>query len=283
MHIKILYQDQDIILINKPFGVVVNLANTNKNPSIQEWFALEFLTQEPINYLKTQNKSIWQALVPPEFDASYGSPEEIFINRQGIVHRLDKDTSGVLLLAKNPGALVNLLWQFKQRTTQKSYQCLVHGKPSINEGVIDAPLARSSKDRQKFAVVAGGRTALTHYQVAQNFLASNLTSYLLSKYPDSKLGLRKQARIYEAGFSLINCWPKTGRTHQIRVHLKHLGHPLVGDSTYVGKKRAKIDALWCQRHFLHATSLEFAHPRSGQKMTISAPLTADLQAVLSLL
>lgn len=284
MQINILYEDQDILVLNKTAGVVVNQAQTNKGLSIQEWFVQQGLA-------KLLSKANWQALVPANFDANYGTPEETFNRRQGLVHRLDKNTSGALLLAKNPGALVNLLSQFKQRLTQKIYHCLVHGKPQVPEGFINAPLARSSKDRKKFAVVAGGRTASTHYQLIKEYRSEKLIQHLIKQgfknsglsSQEKKLLEAKNLRMYQSGFALIACQPKTGRTHQIRVHMKHLGHALVGDSTYTGKKRAKTDAIWCPRQFLHAMSLEFSHPRTGKKTIIKAPLALDLQAVLALL
>ncbi len=284
MQINILYEDQDIFILNKTAGVVVNQAATNKELSIQEWFAQQGLA-------KLSPKASWQALVPINFDASYGTPEETFARRQGLVHRLDKNTSGVLLLAKNPGALVNLLSQFKQRLTQKTYHCLVHGKLQVPEGFITAPLGRSSKDRKKFAVVAGGRTASTHYKLINEYGSEKLTQYLVEQRlknenlfsQEKKLLETKNLRMYQEGFSLVACQPKTGRTHQIRVHMKHIGHALVGDNTYTGKRRTKTDAIWCPRQFLHAMRLEFSHPRTGKKTIIKAPLSSDLQAVLVLL
>lgn len=282
---QILYQDKDLVLVNKPSGVVVNQADTFSGETIQAWFRQYLAKQGPMS------QKDWQALVPGDFNDQYGTPEEIFAGRAGLVHRLDKETSGVLLLATNPGSLVNLLAQFKNRQTTKTYSCLVHGKLNPKEGIIDAPLARSSKDRKKFAVVATGRSAKTYYQVLKEFSAQNLIDTLVEKRINDKTldPLEKKAlnnknlRMYEAGFSLVSCQPKTGRTHQIRVHLKNLGNSLVGDQTYSGKKRAKVDRIWCPRQFLHAAKLEFTHPRTQQTLKIEAELTPDLQKVLKLL
>lgn len=282
---QILYQDQDLVVINKPAGVIVNQADTFSGETVQSWFRA-YLESQP-----AMPKEQWQALVPADFDPQFGSPEEIFVQRAGLVHRLDKETSGVLVLATNPGSLVNLLAQFKHRQTQKTYLCLVHGKLNPKEGMIDAPLARSSKDRKKFAVVATGRSAITSYQVKQEFGAKKLIETLIdwrinhqNLMPvDRKALNNKNLRMYEAGFSLVSCQPKTGRTHQIRVHLKHLGNSLVGDMAYTGKKRAKVDRLWCPRQFLHAAKLELIHPRTGQVLMVEADLTPDLQEVIKLL
>jgi 23S rRNA pseudouridine1911/1915/1917 synthase len=190
---------------------------------------------------------------------------------------LDKETSGVLLLAKNPGTLVNLLAQFKNRETSKTYSALVHGKFQVKEGKLSAPIARASRNRLRFTVVADGKPAETFYKVEQEFANLDITKLENLKKPDKK----KARNTYQQGFSLVEAKPKTGRTHQIRVHLSAMQHPLVGDKVYSGKKRAKFDYLWCQRHFLHAKNLTFRDPRSQEMMTIKADLTPDLKEVLA--
>ena len=272
MNFEILYQNQDLLLINKPAGVVVNKAQTNKGETIQDWMG-DFLSN-----LEEEEKNLeWQSLVPADFSDEFGSPAEIWQERQGIVHRLDKETSGVLLLAKNPGALLNLLAQFKQRQTSKTYSALVHGKFQVKEGKLAAPIARASHNRLKFAVVEDGKPAETFYKVEQEFGALDI-SFL----EDLKKSEKKRAtNAYQQGFSLLEAKPKTGRTHQIRVHMSAMQHPLVGDKVYSGKKRAKLDHIWCQRHFLHAKSLTFRDPRSQEMMTIKADLTPDLKVVLA--
>lgn len=279
MQIEILYQDDDLVVINKPPGVVVNRAATIKVPTLQDWMG-ELLMNEGAGG-KEVTDATWQMLVPADFDATFGTPADIFAQRQGIVHRLDKDTSGVMVLAKNPGALVALLRQFKHRQTEKKYLALVHGKFAVPEAVVNAPLGRASQDRKLFSVKAGGREAVTTYKVQREYKEVNQLE-LTARQPDLTNQTVRRFSIYQ-GFSLVACWPKTGRTHQIRVHMAHLQHPLVGDLTYVGKKRKSLDPVWCPRQFLHAESLEFTHPRTGERMTISAPLTPDLQAVLDLL
>jgi 23S rRNA pseudouridine1911/1915/1917 synthase len=278
--IDILYQDDDIVVINKPAGVVVNQAKSVSGPTIQDWMAEEVLAQQ-------STSEEWQPLVPTSFSADYGSPEDIFADRRGMVHRLDKDTSGVLVLAKNPGSLVNLLAQFRQRQVSKKYRCLTHGKFSITDDTVNLPLARSKIDRQKFTTDPEGRVAETVYQVQQFYPHLDVEQVVkLQKQqpPDSSAGKNfgKRAEIYQ-GFSLVDCWPKTGRTHQIRVHMAALKHPLVGDIKYVGRKRATLDPIWCQRQFLHALEVEFTHPRTKKTMVVTAPLASDLVEVLSLL
>lgn len=277
---SILYADDDLLVIDKPAGVVVNQALANREPSIQEWLAQEYL---PIRRIQTD----WQQLLPVGFDSQYGSPDDIWRERQGIVHRLDKDTSGVLVIALNPGALVHLLRQFRMRQVHKKYLCLVHGGLTLEKGIINAPLQRAQKDRRRFAVTAGGREAVTEYTLQRqfsSFLPLQKTQEKANKLTEVVLKqLRANKDTYAQGFSLVACEPKTGRTHQIRVHLAHIKHPIVGDGVYVGKKRAKLDSLWCHRQFLHAAQLEFTHPRTGLMQRFSAPLPSDLDSALHLL
>lgn len=291
--ITILFEDQDIIIIHKGANLVVNRADSTKNKTVQDWMSAKIYQPAGSKDIDWQeSKDFWQSLVPSDFQAKFGTPAEIFQQRNGIVHRLDKDTSGILLLAKNPGSLVNLLAQFRQRQVKKKYQCLVHGQLSLKNGVINVPIARAQQDRKKFAIDINGREAVTSYQVLNKFNFDQVKELLLSiaegKRPsfipdfkpifiknlkqvftqEEKKILQKNMNIYQAGLSIVECQPLTGRTHQIRVHLKHLGHPIVGDRLYTGKKRVKIDSLWCQSLFLHAGEIEFRHPRSQKIIKI---------------
>jgi len=286
MDISVLYEDQDLVVINKPAGVVVNNAQSVRGETLQTWFAERYL--ESVAESKAESaaesktdagtelttvQSDWQALVTETFDDTYGTPSEIFAERQGMVHRLDKNTSGVVVFAKNPGALVSLLAQFRERKVQKSYLCLVHGQVSPERDVVRAPLGRATgPDRKKFQVRTDGRPAETEYQVLEKWPSFSQETSIDSEIVNHPT--------YQQGFSLIQAWPHTGRTHQIRVHFKHLGHPLVGDDTYTGKKRAKVDRKWCRRHFLHAWQLRLTQPRSGQSIQFCAPLSQDLSKVL---
>jgi 23S rRNA pseudouridine1911/1915/1917 synthase len=227
MDLKIIFEDKDILLHNKPSGVVVNRANTTKEPTVQDWLE---------KYLKLKDKGIGK--------------------RAGIVHRLDKGTSGILIVAKTTKVFENLQRQFKERRVKKSYQCLVHGKIEIKKGQISAPVGRLPWNRERFGVLPGGRSAETNYEV-------------ISYY-------KKDKDI----FSLVNVSPKTGRTHQIRIHMKYLGYPLVADEFYAGRKTSRNDKTWCPRLFLHAKSISFVHPRTNKKLTFQTNLPNDLGKVL---
>lgn len=237
MKIEIIHQDDQVLVINKPPGIVVNRAESVKEKTIQDW-------------------------VDESFDYELAHNED---RRNGIVHRLDKDTSGVLVLAKTDESMTELQRQFHDRETKKTYKALVHGKFSAKEGEISVPMERSRQDRQKYTVGVGGKLTKTHYEVKEEF----------EKLTDKKLMVKG----YQ-GFSLVELHPKTGRTHQIRVVMKHLNHPLVGDVKYVGKKRARADVVWCPRQFLHAYRLEFTHPDSGERVEYVAELLDDLKEVL---
>ena len=276
----ICYQDSDLVVVNKPPGIVVNKAKTVTGPTLQDWFEETFLSCD-----RVEEPSLdWQELVPENFNDEYGTPLQIFAERQGMVHRLDKDTSGVIIFARNPGSLVNLLYQFKNREVSKQYLCLVHGKFKIPTGHITAPMSRQEK---KFTINISGKEAKTQYRVVKYFPEFNeqrLEKLLSSNQKDPKIlkAMIKKTSMYQ-GFSLVECKPLTGRTHQIRVHLKFAGHPLVGDTMYVGKKRAKLDREWCPRQFLHAQKITFTHPRTKEKMTVEADLPQDLVEVKKLL
>jgi len=231
---QILYEDEFLLVLGKPAGWVVNRSETVKKETLQDWIEKNLKFQ--ISNLK-----------------SY---------RGGIVHRLDKDTSGVLVVAKTPEVFENLQKQFKERKVSKRYLILAHGKVQPSEGIIRAPISRSPFDRKKFGVFLGGREAETRYRVISNF-----------QIPNSK----------KENFSLLEVEPKTGRTHQIRVHLKYLGYPVVADEFYAGRKTYRADKRWCPRQFLHAYELSFVNPRTGKKVKFSAPLPEDLKKALEYL
>jgi 23S rRNA pseudouridine1911/1915/1917 synthase len=168
------------------------------------------------------------------------------VMRPGIVHRLDRDTSGVILVAKNDAAHRSLARQLKDRTVEKTYVALVEGTPKPAEGVIDAPIGRDPRRRERMSVIAGAREAVTAYRVIDRF----------------------------AGYALVEARPRTGRTHQIRVHLAAIGHPIAGDRVY-GKRTPLVE-----RQFLHALRIAFDHPRSGERVTLEAPIAPDLEEAL---
>jgi len=231
----ILYEDNDFLAVNKPSGMIVNRADTTRyEETLQEWVE-KYLHLTP-DTLKHERDD--------------------FINRGGIVHRLDKETSGVILLAKNSESFYNLQSQFKNRTVAKTYTALVHGKVIPEKGEITAPIGRLPWNRMRFGVVADGREADTVYEVKENFTLKNNRHQILS---------------------LLSVFPKTGRTHQIRVHMKHINHPVYADYLYAGRKNSRDDRKYLQRLFLHATTIIFHHPTTGEEMTLTAPLPNDLQ------
>lgn len=177
----------------------------------------------------------------------------------GFVHRLDKETSGCLVIAKTPRAFEALQRQFRDREVKKTYVALVHGRVEPHEGIINVPLARSKIDRQRFSVSVHGRIAETAYRVEREY--------------------------YREGtpYSFLILAPKTGRTHQIRVHVRYIGHPIVADQTYGGEKRSREDREWCPRLFLHAKKISFIHPVKKSIITVESPLPEDLKLVLSTL
>lgn len=179
-----------------------------------------------------------------------------FYGRAGIVHRLDKETSGVLLIAKDPVIFVKLQKQFANREIVKKYFALVHGKIESVEGEIKAPIGRLPWHRTKFGVVASGREAETSYKVISYY------------YKDGN------------SYTLLEVIPHTGRTHQIRVHLKYLGYPLVSDRLYTGRINYRKDQEFCPRLFLHANFLRFSHPKTKKMMEIISKFPYDLQQVI---
>ena len=211
--LNIYYEDDDLIVVYKPKGMVVHPAPGNHNGTLV-------------------NALLWHCK-----DSLSGINGVL---RPGIVHRIDKDTSGLLLVAKNDFAHVHLAEQIKEHSLNRIYQTIVYGVNMPDEGDIDAPIGRSTKDRKKMAIVDGGRSAQTHYSVVKRY----------------------------SGFTHVQCKLKTGRTHQIRVHMAYLGHPVAGDAVY-GPKNV-ITQLNGQ--CLHAGTIGFIHPRTGEYMEFTAPL-----------
>jgi 23S rRNA pseudouridine1911/1915/1917 synthase len=222
--LTIVYEDDDVIVIDKPAGLVVHPAAGHASGT---------LVNAVLGHV-------------PDLGSTGGIGGEV---RPGIVHRLDKDTSGLMVVAKNDRALHFLQDQFKSRTVKKVYIALVEGNVEPRDGVIDAPIGRNRNHRKKMAVTSDGRPARTRYRVKQVF--------------------------DDPPVSLIECYPETGRTHQIRVHFAWRHHPLVGDTIY-GKRTPHFGLT---RHFLHAASLAFTLP-NGEARTFSSSLPIELQRVL---
>lgn len=212
--LEVIYEDNDIIVINKPKGMVVHPANGNPDGTL-------------VNAVMAICK-----------DSLSGIGGEI---RPGIVHRLDKDTSGIIVVAKNDKAHINLSEQIKNHEVKKTYIALVRGIVKENEATIDMPIGRSTKDRKKMAVTKNGKRAVTHIKVLER---------------------------YEGKYTLLQVNIETGRTHQIRVHLSQIGYPIIGDAVYSNGK----NEFGVEGQCLHAKSLEFKHPITGEKMSLEAEM-----------
>lgn len=182
-----------------------------------------------------------------------------FYKRAGIVHRIDKETSGILLIAKTEDAFTFLQQQFKERIVKKTYIALAHGKLVPQQGEIRVPVGRLPWNRRQFGIVAGGREALTEYTVRGYYRSTDK---------------RKEQ------LSFVELNPLTGRTHQIRVHLQYLGHPIYSDFLYAGRKTQREDRKLLSRVFLHAARISFLHPQNQKTVMYEAPLSEELQRVM---
>ncbi|NLL84034.1 MAG: RluA family pseudouridine synthase [Lentisphaerae bacterium] len=226
--LNLLFEDDDILVINKPAGIVVHPAPGHEEGTL-------------VNALLHHSHHFW----------NIGET-----TRPGIVHRLDKETSGIMVIAKTERAIASLIQQFKACSVAKSYLALAHGTPDPASGTIENFIGRHPVDRKRMAVVKlNGKRALTHYQVIEQF----------------------------ENTSLIQATIETGRTHQIRVHLAHLGYPLVGDPTYGNRNRDRTLPFKPTRQMLHAAHLAFTHPTSAEKLSFSAPPPEDFTFACNLL
>ncbi len=206
--LDIVYEDEDVIVVNKPQGMVVHPAAGHPSHTL-------------VNALLYHTRDLAD------------SPEGF---RPGIVHRIDKDTSGLLMVAKNAAARESLEKQLATKSNKRQYLAIVHGNFAEEEGTIDAPIGRNPKDRKQMAVVEKGKSAVTHFKVLEQY----------------------------QGYSLVECQLETGRTHQIRVHMAYIGHPLAGDPLYGTRK-----TLPGHGQFLHAKTLGFEQPRTGEWLEFS--------------
>jgi 23S rRNA pseudouridine1911/1915/1917 synthase len=220
MPLSIVYEDRDLIVIDKPAGLVVHPG------------------------AGVPDRTLLNALLAH-------SPGLAVVPRAGIVHRLDKDTSGLMVVAKNVSAQADLVKQLAARSVRRVYLAVVHGEPALG-GTIDVPVGRDVRARTKMAVSRRGKEARTSYRVRERYGRA----------------------------ALVECRLETGRTHQIRVHFQHIGHPLVGDPVY---RRGARQALAFPRQALHACELSLVHPRSGRAMSWRAPLPPDMQGLLEAL
>ena len=220
MNLDIIYEDQDIIVVNKPKGLVVHPGAGNQDFTLVHGLLAHCKDLSGING----------------------------IHRPGIVHRIDKDTSGLLVIAKNDEAHASLSKQLSDKTMSRTYRCLVHGVIEHDYGQIDAPIGRDEKDRLKMAITAkNSKHAITHFKVLERF----------------------------QNYTYIECELETGRTHQIRVHMKYINHPIVGDLKYAGKNEFNL-----QGQLLHAVKLRLVHPSTNEEMVFEAPLPDEFHQVL---
>ena len=222
--LDVAYEDADVIVINKPKGLVVH-------PAAGHWEGT--LVNALLHHCRDSLSGVGGALRP------------------GIVHRIDKDTSGLLIVAKNDFAHQKLAAQLQDHTLARTYVCIVCGNLREDAGTVSAPIARDKNDRKKMAVRPDGKPAVTHWQV-------------LARYP---------------GYTYVQCKLETGRTHQIRIHMASLGHPILGDTVYGHKKPELGQNTQC----LHARELTFRHPRTDEPVTVTCPLPEEFERVLQVL
>lgn len=226
--LDILYEDDDVIVVNKPKDMVVHPAAGHYTDTLVN--AIMFHCKDNLSGING-------------------------VMRPGIVHRIDKDTTGSVIICKNDAAHQSIADQLKVHSINRVYHAIVYGIIKEDEGFVDAPIGRSTADRKKMAVVnSGGKEAYTGYRVLKRF--------------------------EEDGFTYIECKLKTGRTHQIRVHMAHIGHPLLGDEVYAGNRKSKFKL---QGQCLHAKTLGFIHPKSGEYIETDAPLPEYFSHLLEVL
>lgn len=230
--IGVLYEDSSVVVVDKPAGLVVHPAHGHADDTL-------------LNALAARGIEL----------AVVGDGR-----RPGVVHRLDMDTSGVLVLAKTQAALLSLVGQFSAHTTGRVYWALIYGVPEPPEGTIEAPIGRHPRDRKRFAVVQSGRPAVTHYRVLESLPPGDPWA------------------------ALVECRLETGRTHQVRVHLAHRGHPLLGDEVYGTRASRRASAgLPLAGHALHARMLAFDHPESGERLSFTSDPPPAFTETLELL
>lgn len=226
--IEKIYEDENMLLLNKPSGLVVNRSNTYSGRTLQDIIEERYLDMKKFE-------------------------DEEFVSRSGLVHRLDKDTSGIILVAKNIDAFKYLQKQFKERNIFKEYVAVVHGRIEDEITEIDAPLSRNPNYPLRIAIVSSGRTALT------------------------RIEKDKVVEIEDETYTLVKVFPKTGRTHQIRVHLSAINHPIVGDKIYCTKKLLEIGLKSFKRLMLHAHTLGFSDPKTHKFVRFEAKIPVEFK------
>lgn len=242
--IEIIWENEEALVINKPSGMVVNRADSVKDKTIQDWI---------------EEQEWWQKK----------EDDEVFRSRSGLAHRLDKETSGCLLIAKNVKTLGELMSQFKKREIEKEYVALVHGWIEPEEGRVKLPLARSMTDRKRQVIRYDGKMADTIWKRIDIFMGMNKEGWWGKEPWGDRL-------------SLVEIVLMTGRMHQIRVHLSHLGYPIFSDEKYLNKEQVGRDSLILRRHFLHAKKIGFRITEK-KKIEVVAPLSEELEKCMSCL
>lgn len=248
---EIVFEDESLLVVEKPAGMIVNRADTTRDVA-----TLQDLVEK---YFKSKNIELKKSGEDIVVDG-YSKSDE-FINRSGIVHRLDKETSGIIIVAKDVASFVGLQKQFKNGTVKKTYLALVHGRVMPEEGEISVPIGRLPWNRKRFGVISEGREAKTLYRVLE--------------YREFNHDKKTEE------VSLVEVYPQTGRTHQIRVHFQYLNHPIFSDELYAGRKISRDDRKFLKRHFLHAARISFLHPVTQKSLNLEAALPEDLTEFIS--
>lgn len=254
MVIKVIFENEDFLVVDKPSGLVVNRSETTQEETLQDQLS---------KYFKL-------------------APEDLGIGgRVGIVHRLDRETSGLLVVAKTQNYFDFMQGEFKKRRVKKEYFALVHGLVADDFGVISESLGRVGKFG-KFGIVDSGRESVTEFNVINRFQRDK--NWIDSILNEADVSLSRPRLSYLKAnalfYSQLKLTPKTGRTHQIRVHLKSIGHPIVSDLIYTPSKLIKFDLLWCPRLFLHSARLSFYGPNSKKNFDFKSDLPNDLKRVI---
>ena len=255
---NIVFENEQFLVVDKPSGLVVNKSETAREQTLQDQIAKYFK-------LTSDNLGIG--------------------GRAGIVHRLDRETSGLLVVAKTEASFENLQSQFAARQVKKGYLVLVHGKVSQDHGAIEVKIRRIGKFG-KFGVLkkheVGGRETETEYDLQKRYLLDDekFNELLIGSFTKSRVNYLK---VHAKNYSFLKVFPKTGRTHQIRVALKYIGSPVVCDLIYAPAKLLKFDKMWCPRLFLHSAGISFSDPNSGRELNFKSKLPQDLKKALTCL
>jgi len=256
MKIKVLFENKNLLVLDKPAGIVVHGDGKTKQPSISDYILKNF------KKLKGVGENLTLEV----------NGKEVVVEKPGVVHRLDKDTTGCLLVAKNQNSFENLKGQFQNHKIKKEYVGLVWGHVKNDTGIIDMPIARSKSDFRKKEVVTvrrGENAADLHRGEERDAI--------------TRYKVLKKITLFGEKLTLVTFFPQTGRMHQLRIHTKSIGHPIVGDYLY-GPKKEKFEKKFFEkftvRHLLHARAITFINPESGESIKVESPLPKDFQEKL---